>query len=42
MLKKSALCIFLISNSFIQSQELTHSSNMDISFDLIEDIKLFS
>ena len=41
MLKKSALCIFLISNSFLQSQEDTHSSNMNLSFDVIEDIKLF-
>ncbi len=41
MLKKSTLCIFLISNSFLQSQESTHSSNMNLSFDVIEDIKLF-
>ena len=41
MLKKSALCVFLISNSFLQSQEDTHSSNMNLSFDVIEDIKLF-
>ena len=41
MLKKSTLCIFLISNSFLQPQESTHSSNMILSFDVIEDIKLF-
>ena len=41
MLKKSALCIFLISNSFLQSQESIHSSNMNLSFNVIEDIKLF-
>jgi hypothetical protein len=41
MLKKSTLCIFLISNSFLQPQESTHSSNMNLSFDVIEDIKLF-
>ena len=41
MLKKSVLCVFLISNSFLQSQEDTHSSNMNLSFDVIEDIKLF-
>ena len=41
MLKKSALCIFLISNSFLQSQESTYNSNMNLSFDVIEDIKLF-
>ena len=41
MLKKSALCVFFISNSFLQSQELTHSSNMNLSFDVIEDIKFF-
>ena len=41
MLKKFALCICLISNSFIQSQESTHNSNMNLSFDIIEDIKIF-
>ena len=41
MLKKSTLCIFLISNSFLQPQDSTHSSNMNLSFDVIEDIKLF-
>ena len=41
MLKKSILCVFLISNSFLQSQESIHSSNINLSFDIIEDIKLF-
>ena len=41
MLKKSVLCIFLISNSFLQPQESTHSSKMNLSFNVIEDIKLF-
>ena len=41
MLKKSTLCIFLISNSFLQPQESTHSPNMNLSYDVIEDIKLF-
>ena len=41
MLKRFVLCLFLISNSFLQSQESTHSSNMNLSFDVIEDIKLF-
>ena len=41
MLKKFALCIFLIYNSFLQSQESTHNSNMNLSFDMIEDIKIF-
>ena len=41
MLKKSVLCLFLIFNSFLQSQESTHSSIMNLSFDVIEDIKLF-
>ena len=41
MLKRFVLCLFLISNSFLQSQESTHSSIMNISFDVIEDIKIF-
>tara|TARA_B100000579_G_scaffold34051_1_gene23830 strand:- start:908 stop:1372 length:465 start_codon:yes stop_codon:yes gene_type:complete len=41
MLRKSILFIFLISNSFLQSQESIHSSNINLSFDVIEDIKLF-
>ena len=41
MLKKSALCFFLVSKSFLQPQEDTHSSNMNLSFDVIENIKLF-
>ena len=41
MLKKSVLYIFLISNSFLKSQEPTHSSDINLSFDAIEDIKLF-
>ena len=41
MLKRFVLCLFLISNSFLQSQESTHSSIMNLSFDVIEDIKLF-
>ena len=41
MLKKSALCIFLISNPFLQSQESANSSNFNLRFDVIEDIKLF-
>ncbi len=41
MLKRFVLCLFLISNSFLQSQESTHSSIMNLSFDIIEDIKLF-
>ena len=41
MLKRFVLCLFLISNSFLQSQESTHSSIINLSFDVIEDIKLF-
>ena len=41
MLKKSALCIFLISNSFLQSQESKHSPNTNLNFNVIEDIKIF-
>ena len=41
MLKKSALCIFLISNPFLQSQESAHSSDINLRFDVIENIKLF-
>ena len=41
MLKKSAICILFISNSFLQSQDSTHSLNMNLSFDIIENIKLF-
>ena len=41
MLKKSILCIFLISNPFLKSQKSTHSSTINLSFDVIEDIKLF-
>ena len=41
MLKRFILCLFLISNSFLKSQESTHSSIINLSFDVIEDIKLF-
>ena len=41
MLKKSILCVFLISNPFLKSQKSTHSSTINLSFDVIEDIKLF-
>ena len=41
MLKKFILCVFLISNPFLKSQKSTHSSTINLSFDVIEDIKLF-
>ena len=41
MLKKPILCVFLIFNPFLQSQRSIHSSNNNLSFDVIEDIKLF-
>ena len=41
MLKKPILCVFLIFNPFLQSQRSIHSSNNNLSFDVIENIKLF-
>ena len=41
MLKYSILIIFIISISFIQSQEEKYSSSINLKFDVIEDIKLF-
>ena len=41
MLKKPFLCVFLIFNPLLQSQRSIHSSNINLSFDAIEDIKLF-
>tara|TARA_Y100000741_G_scaffold134039_1_gene100925 strand:+ start:50 stop:514 length:465 start_codon:yes stop_codon:yes gene_type:complete len=41
MLKKFVLCIFFISYPFLKSQESTHSSKINLSFDVIENIKLF-
>tara|TARA_B100000424_G_scaffold5729_1_gene4257 strand:+ start:150 stop:614 length:465 start_codon:yes stop_codon:yes gene_type:complete len=41
MLKKLILCVFLIFYPFLHSQELINSSTINLSFDVIEDIKLF-
>ena len=41
MLKKSVLYVFLLSKPFLQSQESANSSNFNLRFDVIEDIKLF-
>ena len=41
MLKKLFLCVFLIFNPLLQSQRLIHSSTISLSFDVIENIKLF-
>ena len=41
MLKKLILCVFLIFHPFLHSQELINSSTINLSFDVIEDIKLF-
>ena len=41
MLKKPFLCVFLIFSSFLQSQKSIHGSTINLSFDVIEDIKLF-
>ena len=41
MLKKPFLCVFLIFNTFLKSQESIHNSAINLSFDVIENIKLF-
>ena len=41
MLKRFVLCLFFISSFFLKSQESTHITNLNLSFDVIEDIKLF-
>ena len=41
MLNKLILCVFLIFYPFLHSQELINSSTINLSFDVIEDIKLF-
>ena len=41
MLKKPFLCVFLIFNTFLKSQKSIHNSAINLSFDVIENIKLF-